>query len=186
MTAVKQSNVHTLALFGIVALSTIASLGALNRNGSPKKEPRLEELQEWSRSGTGDEIKERFASIRVNAGKWDRRWHLWYIPSLLVAACQATIFGIAIYPLFRDLGVPKFMLRYCISTASNRFTELIIGLVAITETTKSKLPFVDCSFLSSLEGTYIFPVNIYLPRVLLSLVVWANLFSLVGLPSILV
>jgi len=76
MSAVKQSNVHSLAIFGIATLTLIAKLGTSVSSGSTvaKKEAGLEDLQSWSEEHNGDEVKARFVKIKELVEKWDKRW----------------------------------------------------------------------------------------------------------------
>ncbi|KAF2472614.1 uncharacterized protein BDR25DRAFT_15889 [Lindgomyces ingoldianus] len=109
MSAVKQSNSHTLAVFGIAALAMIGALGKASKDGSAEQEENLQDLQDWSSNKSSDDVKAHFVAIKDLAARWERRWHLWHAPALLVAAAQIIIFALAVYPLFQYLGVPKFI-----------------------------------------------------------------------------
>lgn len=109
MSAVKQNNVHMLAVFGIGTLCLIAGLGEVkNKSGRTKRRAKLSDLQNWSEHDN-DEEKAKFVSIKTLVNEWDKRWHLWHAPALIVAVLQMLVFGLAIYPLFQYLGVPKFI-----------------------------------------------------------------------------
>lgn len=108
MSAVKQSNVHSLSVFGIATLGLIARLGTAKKDGTaeyPVKD--RENLYAWSRHEDGNEVRARFVAIKNLVNKWESRWHLWHAPAILVAAAQILTFVFAVYPLFKYLGVPQ-------------------------------------------------------------------------------
>ncbi|KAF2198661.1 hypothetical protein GQ43DRAFT_148828 [Delitschia confertaspora ATCC 74209] len=121
MSAVKQSNSHNLGVLGIAALAFISTLGKRRKDGTaiPHKLADLQSwsddeslnLKSWSDYHNHDVIKVRFGAIKARVNGWQKRWHFWHIPAILVAAVPMNIFGWGIYPLFQNLGVPKFILR---------------------------------------------------------------------------
>ena len=93
-----------LGLFGIDPLSRIAALGKGDWTGS------LPELQRWTRLGSPEAYMKDFAKIRERAmGDWRQRWHWWHVPAILIAAGQGVIFGVAVEPLFKAPGIPRFL-----------------------------------------------------------------------------
>jgi hypothetical protein len=107
MSAVKQSNVHTLSVFGIAALALISKLGETKKDGTAEIVEEQENLRRWTREHDGDQVKARFVAIKTLVNKWESRWHLWHAPAIFVAAAQIVIFVLAVYPLFKYLGVPQ-------------------------------------------------------------------------------
>lgn len=126
------ANSHSLAIFGIVAISIFAAYGSVNDFGYPKENPTLESLRRWTRGekeagfyktrATGarpqdDEndltrlsIQRYLFRIKDEVKNWKNRWHMWQLPALALAVTHVIIFYYAITPLFGGAGVPQFLL----------------------------------------------------------------------------
>jgi hypothetical protein len=100
-----------MTMLGFAAVSAISKLGEMNeKKGTPKVTPPLEVLQDWSRDDEEDDVRASFASIHKKATEgWKKRWHMWQLPAALVSGVQIFIFVWLIYPMFQNLGVPKFI-----------------------------------------------------------------------------
>ncbi|KAK2762617.1 hypothetical protein FQN54_000790 [Arachnomyces sp. PD_36] len=130
MSAVKPSNVHNLALFGIASLALIGRLGNIDKDGTAARKEDLEDLQEWTRDPQDDVVKAKFWGIKDLVGRWEKRWHCWHLPAFLVGAVQVVMFVIVIGPLFLSPGVPKFILG-CTSDYFFEWTSLYLGVSAV-------------------------------------------------------
>lgn len=124
MSAVKPSNVHNLAVFGIASLALIARLGNVNKDGTAERKEDLDDLHEWTRDPRDDIVEAKFWGIKDLVNKWQNRWHCWHLPAILVGAVQLVMFVIVIWPLFLSPGVPKFIL----GCTSDYFVEYVCSL----------------------------------------------------------
>lgn len=73
------------------------------------RDPLLDDLHKWSEdveeaATSMDEAKSRFAEIKKSVIEGcDKRWHWWYLPSIIITSAQSVMFGLAIFPLLQDL-----------------------------------------------------------------------------------
>ncbi|KAF1815351.1 hypothetical protein P152DRAFT_182987 [Eremomyces bilateralis CBS 781.70] len=180
-----EGRVMEIGAFGIAPISMIADLADLSILAT------LESLRSWTRPGNKTAHMRDFVKIRERAmNDWLKRYHWWHIPAIIVAVIQGVIFGIAIEPLFKAGGVPRFLfhcaeqnwtgLYLLVSAAANAVFRLlmwhasdheVVSVYALSDSAKLTLQdIVDSDPTASTNTTATTLPPLYYP--LMSKIVW--------------
>lgn len=108
-------------------LDDISDMGSRDKNRKAT-ELRLQELQEWTNENPPHRYMRDFGRIRKAVGDYVDRYHWWHVPAIFIAASQAVIFGLAIEPLLKAAGIPKFIF----ACSDTNWTGLYLSISAIT------------------------------------------------------
>ncbi|KAF2739839.1 hypothetical protein EJ04DRAFT_604311 [Polyplosphaeria fusca] len=140
MSAVKPTNVLVLGLFGITTIGLISTLGEAKQTENGKCKDISDGLSDWSKHPSENEhrdehheIKKSFAKIKALAHEWKKRAHWWHVPAILIATAQMAILALAVYPLFKFIGVPQSILG-CTFGDDYDWTEAYLGISAAVNT----------------------------------------------------
>jgi hypothetical protein len=107
-------------------LDDISNMGSRDADDENPK-PTLQELQEWTSEKPPHRYMRDFAGIREAVRGYEDRWHWWHIPAIFIAASQAVIFGLAVEPLLKAAGIPKFIF----ACSDTNWTGLYLSISAI-------------------------------------------------------
>lgn len=127
LSCVKRKQVFELATLDKDPLDDISAMGS--REPDPEDiKPTLQELQEWTSEKPPQRYMREFARIRKAVDGYEARYHWWHVPAVFIAASQGVIFGLAIEPLLKAAGIPKFIF----ACSNTNWTGLYLSVSAIT------------------------------------------------------
>lgn len=129
LSCVRRKQVVELGTLDKDPLDDIADLGERNPDPSDgDAKATLEELQQWTKPKPPHRYMREFARIRKQVDEYGERWHWWHVPAALIAACQAVIFALAVEPLLKAGGIPRFIF----ACADTNWTGLYLAVSAAT------------------------------------------------------